>query len=55
MSVEVDSYDDVLEELYEKYKGRGGTMPPEMKLLSVLASASVFHFQSTLTKYARNK
>ena len=45
MSVEVDSYDDVLEELYEKYKGRGGTMPPEMKLLFlVLASASAFHF-----------
>ena len=45
MSVEVDSYDDVLEELYEKYKGRGGTMPPEMKLLFlVMASASAFHF-----------
>ena len=45
MSVEVDSYDDVLEELYEKYKGKGSTMPPELKLLLlVLASASAFHF-----------
>ena len=45
MSVEVDSYDDVLEELYEKYKGKGSSMPPELKLLLlVLASASAFHF-----------
>jgi len=45
MSVEVDSYDDVLEEIYEKYKGRGKSMPPEMKLLLlVMASASAFHF-----------
>ena len=33
MSVEVDSYDDVLEELYEKYKGKGSSMPPEIKLV----------------------
>jgi hypothetical protein len=45
MSVEVDSYEDVLEELYEKYKGRGSNLPPEMKLLFlILASASAFHF-----------
>jgi len=31
--------------LYEKYKGKGGKMAPEMKLLLlVLASASAFHF-----------
>ena len=45
MSVEVDNYDDVLEELYEKYKGSGGKMAPELKLLLlILASASAFHF-----------
>lgn len=45
MSVEVDSYEDVLEELYEKYKGRGSNLPPELKLLFlILASASAFHF-----------
>ena len=45
MSVEVDSYDDVLEELYEKYKGTGKSMPPEVKLLLlIVASASAFHF-----------
>ena len=31
LSVEVDSYDEVLEELYEKYKGKGKGMPPEIK------------------------
>jgi hypothetical protein len=52
MSVEVDSYDDVLEELYEKYKGTGKGMPPEIKLLLlILASASAFHFsKSTFSK-----
>lgn len=45
MNVEVDNYDDVLEELYEKYRGSGGSMPPEVKLLLlILASASAFHF-----------
>ena len=45
MSVEVDSYEEVLEELYEKYKGTGSKMAPELKLLLlVLASASAFHF-----------
>jgi hypothetical protein len=45
MSVEVDSYDDVLEELYEKYKGSGGTWPPEMKLaLLIIGSGAGYHF-----------
>lgn len=48
MNVEVDNYDDVLEELYEKYRGSGGSMPPELKLLLlVLASASAFHFSKS--------
>jgi hypothetical protein len=52
MSVEVDSYEDVMEELYEKYKGTGKSMPPELKLLLlVVASASAFHFtKSYLSK-----
>ena len=45
MSVECDSYEDVLEQLYEKYRGNGKNMGPELKLfLLVLASASAFHF-----------
>ena len=52
MSVEVDSYDDVIEELYEKYRGTGKGMAPEIKLLLlILASASAFHFsKSTFQK-----
>jgi hypothetical protein len=44
-SVEVDSWEDVLEEIYDKYKGTGKGMPCEIKLLYLLiASASAFHF-----------
>ena len=45
MSVEVDSWEDVLEEIYEKYKGTGRKMAPEIKLLYLMiASGSAFHF-----------
>jgi hypothetical protein len=45
MSLEVDSWEDVLEEIYEKYKGSGKKMAPEIKLIYLLiASASAFHF-----------
>ena len=52
MNVELDSYDEVMEELYEKYKSKGKSMPPELKLLMlIVASASAFHFsKSFLTK-----
>ena len=52
MQVEIDSYDEVLEELYEKYKGTGKGMPAEVKLVLLLvASGSAYHFtrsQSTI-------
>ena len=52
MSVEVDSWEDVMEEIYEKYKGSGKKMAPEVKLCYlILASASAFHF----TKSQANK
>tara|TARA_B100001248_G_C27382726_1_gene457919 strand:- start:628 stop:1902 length:1275 start_codon:yes stop_codon:yes gene_type:complete len=51
MSVEVDSYEEVLEELYEKYKGTGKSMPPEVKLiLLIVASASAYHFSKSTFK-----
>lgn len=51
MSVEVDSYDEVIEEIYEKYKGSGKKMAPELKLLMlVVASASAFHFSKSTFK-----
>ena len=51
MSVEVDSYDDVIEEIYEKYKGSGKKMAPEIKLLLlIVASGSAFHFSKSTFK-----
>ena len=51
MSVEVDSFDEVIEEIYEKYKGTGKKMPPEIKLfLLIVASASAFHFSKSTFK-----
>lgn len=48
MSVEVDSWEDVLEEIYEKYKGTGKKMAPEIKLLYlIIASAGAFHFSKS--------
>jgi hypothetical protein len=45
MSVEVDSWDDILEELYEKYKTSGGSWPPELKLaLLIVGSGAGYHF-----------
>lgn len=44
MSIEVDNYDDILEEIYEKYRGVGRKMEPEFKLLFlIVSSAAAFH------------
>ncbi len=48
MSVEIDGWDDVLEELYEKYKSTGGGWPPELKLaLLIIGSGAGYHFTKT--------
>jgi hypothetical protein len=48
MSIEVDSYEDIIEELYEKYKSSGKSTPPEIRLiLLILASGAAFHFSKT--------
>jgi hypothetical protein len=48
MSVEADSYEDIFEELYEKYKGTGKGTPPEVRLvLLILASGAAYHFSRT--------
>ena len=45
LSYDIESYDDVLEDLYEKYKGTGKKMAPEIRILFlIIASASAFHF-----------
>lgn len=38
VSENIESYDDIFEELYDKYKGRGG-MPPEVRLAFKLATS----------------
>ena len=48
MSVEIDSYEDIIEEIYEKYKSTGKTTPPEIRLIFlILASGAAFHFTKT--------
>ena len=45
VNIEIASWEDILEEIYEKYKGSGRKMAPEIKLLYfIIASASAFHF-----------
>jgi hypothetical protein len=51
MKINVDNYNDVFAELYEKYKGSGRKMEPELKLiLMISASAASFHATKTMTK-----
>jgi hypothetical protein len=49
-SLENQEYDEVLAELYEKYKGRG-QMSPEMKMLfMIISSATMFTITKKITK-----
>ena len=51
VSVEVDSWDDIIEEIYEKYKGTGQNMAPELKLLLLMSSsAAAFHHSKSTFK-----
>jgi hypothetical protein len=46
----IHDFDDVFEDLYDKYKGKG-TMAPELKLLmSLSGSAFMFHLTNTMFK-----
>lgn len=50
-----DEYDDIFEELYEKYKDKG-KVSPEVKLLMTLAgSAFYFHLSKTILKSGQQK
>ena len=54
VSDRIDSYDDVLEELYRKYKG-ASRMAPEIKLLMALGgSAVMFSMQNRMAQMAEN-
>jgi len=44
-------YDDIFEELHEKYKSKGRKMPPELRLfISLSGSAFMFHLTSRMFK-----
>lgn len=46
----IDDYDDIFEQLHNKYKGKS-KMPPELKLLFMLGgSAFMFHLSNTMLK-----
>lgn len=48
MSVEIDSYDDLIEELYEKYKGTSSMVPVEARLLFfIICSGAAYHGSKT--------
>lgn len=47
--VEDDDYTEILEEIYEKYKDKGGKFAPEIKLLfMIIMSAVTFHLSQAL-------
>lgn len=49
MHCDIDSYDEVFGELYDKYRDKGGKMAPEIKLLLMLSSSAVqFHLSKTI-------
>lgn len=46
----INDYDDIFEELHEKYKGKAN-MPPELKLMFAIGgSAFMFHLRNTMMK-----
>lgn len=49
VAADKDDYTEVLEELYEKYKDRGGKMAPEIKLIFLIIMSGVtYHLSQTL-------
>lgn len=49
IALDMDDYTEVLEEIYEKYKDRGGKMAPEIRLLmGIVMSGVTFHLSQTL-------
>lgn len=49
VAADMDNYTEVLEEIYEKYKDRGGNMAPEVKLLfMIIMSGVTFHLSQAL-------
>lgn len=44
----IEDFDEIFEELYDKYKGKGNLMPPEVRLLMTLVTSGVtFHISNS--------
>jgi hypothetical protein len=51
MATNIDDFDEVMAELYEKYKGSSGKMAPELRIiLMILFSGFTFHASQILSK-----
>ena len=49
VAADMDDYTEVLEEIYEKYKNKGGNMPPEIRLLfMIIMSGVTYHISKVL-------
>lgn len=49
IAADIDDYTEVLEDLYEKYKDKGGKMSPEIKLLfMIIMSGVTYHLSQAL-------
>ena len=54
MASNIDSYDDVFEELYEKYHTKVAVAPEVKLIMMVLGSAFMFHFSKSFAKNSAN-
>lgn len=49
VATDMDDFTEILEELYEKYKDKGGKLAPEIRLvIAILLSAITYHISQTL-------
>jgi hypothetical protein len=46
VAADMDEYAEILEELYDKYKGKGGKFPPEVKLILLLLFSGITYHAS---------
>ncbi len=54
IAANIDSYDDVLEELYEKYHTKVAVAPEVKLIMMILGSAFMFHFSKSFAKKSEN-
>jgi hypothetical protein len=51
IATDVDDWEEILEEIYEKYQSKGGKMAPEMKLMMMIAMSGIsYHVTNKLVQ-----